>query len=387
MLGHGSGTNVAKALADKDPKKASSFVSSAFYLGLTIGTLLLIFGLIFLEPFMLLLGSSQTILPYAKEYGFWVLISAPFMIASLILNNNLRYEGKAFFAMIGIGAGAILNIFGDYVFIRLLEMGVYGAGLSTAISQFVSFCILFVFYFFQAQTKLRIKSVSLQLFYYVEIFKAGLPSLLRQGLASISGGILNNVTKPFGDAAVAAISVVNRYSTFVMCVGMGIGQGLQPVSAYNYAAKRYDRVFQGILFTVAFSTAVVAVLSTLTLIFPETIVSWFNQDEAVVRLGTIGLRFAAISLFFTPVAVVANMVLQSVRKSLVASILSALRSGLAFIPVIFLLVYGMGLGFEGVALSQPVADVLTFLVTLPFIIAFLVELKRKQAELPTEPEE
>lgn len=379
MLGHGSGTNVAKALADKDAKTASTFVSSAFYSGLAIGGLLLLFGTLFLEPFMRALGSSDTILPYAKDYGFWVLVSAPFMIASLILNNNLRYEGKAFFAMIGIAAGAILNIGGDYLFIRVYDLGVYGAGLSTAISQFVSFCLLLLFYMRFAQTHLTFRSVSIkQPKVYWEIFKAGLPSLLRQGLASISGGILNNVTKPFGDAAVAAISVVNRYGNFVMCVGMGIGQGLQPVAAYNYASGCYGRVKKGILFTVGFSTAAVTVLSALTLIFPETIVSWFNQDERVLELGTMALRYSAISLFFTPVAVTSNMAFQSVRKSLVASILSALRSGLMFIPVIFLLVYGFDLGFQGVALSQPTADVLTFLVTLPFLIAFLIELTKKQ---------
>ena len=216
---------------------------------------------------------------------------------------------------------------------------------------------------------------------YLDVFKAGLPSLLRQGLASISGGILNNITKPFGDAAVAAISVVNRYSNFIMCVGLGIGQGLQPVAAYNYAVKQYPRVRQGTIFTITFSTIVVAILSTVTLFIPEAIVRIFNQDEEVLRLGVPALRFAAISLYFTPLSVVSSMLFQSVRKSLVASILSALRSGLAFIPTIFILVYGMNLAFTGVALSQPVSDILTCLITIPFLILFLRELRLKETSL------
>ena len=383
MLGHGSGTNAAKNLALSDKKKASSFVSSAFYLGFTIGIILLIFGVIFLEPFMIGLGSSQTILPYAKDYGFWVLVSGPFLIVSLILNNNLRYEGKASLAMIGIAVGAALNVLGDYIFIMVLGMGVYGAGLSTAISQIISFFVLLFFYLKYAQTSIHFKNVVFDFSLYLAIFKAGLPSLLRQGLASISGGVLNNITKPLGDAAVAAISVVNRYSNFVMCVGMGIGQGLQPVAAYNYATKHYKRVRQGLAFTTAFSTSVVALLSILSLIFAKQIVSWFNNDAMVLELGEKALRYAAISLIFTSLAIVTNMSLQSVRRSLSASFLSALRSGLAFIPAIFILVYGMGLGFDGVALSQPIADVITFIISLPFFIGFLVKLK-KMEDTPVE---
>lgn len=378
MLGHGSGTNAAKFLATKDNKSASTYVANAFYLGFAIGIILMAFGLIFLEPFMLLLGSSDTILPYAKEYGFWVLISGPFLVASLILNNNLRYEGKALFAMIGIAAGAFLNILGDYIFITVMGLGVYGAGMSTAISQIISFFLLLFFYLKYAQPSLHWKHVVFKFSLFVAIFKAGLPSLFRQGLTSISGGVLNNLTKPLGDAAVAAISVVNRYSNFVMCVGMGIGQGLQPVAAYNYATEHYDRVRKGVIFTVAFSTGVVLVLSIITLCMPSIIISWFNTDAEVIEKGTQALRYMSVALILTPLSMVMNMVLQAVRKSGIASFLSALRSGLAFVPVIFLLVYGFNLGFTGIALSQPVADVITFLISLPFFIWFVRELSARE---------
>ena len=388
MLGHGSGTHVAKHLADKDKSKASAYVSTAFVVGIGIGVILMIFGIIFLEPFMYALGSSDTILPHAKDYGLWVLISAPALVASLILNNNLRYEGKTFYAMIGIASGALLNILGDYIFIVVMDLGVFGAGMSTAISQFISFVILMIFYILQAQTRIRFKSVSLDPKLYLNIVKAGFPSLLRQGLASISGGVLNNLTKPFGDYAVAAISVVNRYSNFVMCVGLGIGQGLQPVAAYNYAVKRYDRVRRGILFTVLFGSGVVGVLSLLTLIMPEQIVSWFNNDPDVVAAGTLALRFAAVGLLFTPVTVAVSLTLQAVQKSVAASFLSALRNGLAFIPTIFLLVYGMSLGYNGVALAQPIADGLTFLISVPFFVYFVVSLKKAaKANENANPEE
>ena len=148
MLGHGSGAFVAKALANRDTKESTKYISTAFYVGLIFGSILLVLGLCLLTPLMRLLGSTETILPHAKDYGFWVLIAAPFLITSMVLNNNLRYEGKAFFSMIGLCAGALLNILGDYIFVYVCNMGVYGAGLSTAISQIVSFIILLVLFFF-----------------------------------------------------------------------------------------------------------------------------------------------------------------------------------------------------------------------------------------------
>jgi putative MATE family efflux protein len=252
MLGHGSGTYVAKRLADKDIHGASVYVSTAFFNGLIVGTILLIFGTVFINPFMVLLGSSDTVLPYAREYGLWVLISAPFMIASLVLNNNLRYEGKAFYSMIGLVTGAILNIFGDYIFINVMNLGVFGAGMSTGISQIVSFVILLFLYIKNAQGKISIKLFSMDIMVHFNIFRGGLPSLIRQGLTSISNGVLNNLVKPFGDSAVAAISIVNRYSNLIMCTGLGIGQGLQPVAAFNYGVKDYRRVKNGMYVTLIY---------------------------------------------------------------------------------------------------------------------------------------
>lgn len=243
MLGHGSGTYVAKELANRDTDKASSYVSSAFFIGGIAGVIFTALGLIFLTPFMRLLGSTETILPYAKDYGFWVLVSCPFMICSLVMNNNLRYEGKATYAMIGLCSGGVLNMGLDYVFVRICDMGVFGAGMATAISQIISFVILLIMYARHAQSKIALRYVSRRFALYAAICRNGLPSLIRQCLNSVSGGALNHLAGKYGelasvgDAAITAMSVVNRISNFVMCVGMGISQGLQPVASFNYQAK------------------------------------------------------------------------------------------------------------------------------------------------------
>ena len=369
MLGHGSGTYVSKALADKDTREASTYASTAFFTGALAGALLGIFGLIFIEPLALLLGSTETILPYAIDYGMWVLIACPFMVCSLILNNNLRYEGKAFYAMIGLTTGGILNIFGDYLFIQVIRLGVFGAGMSTAISQIVSFSILLFLYIKDAQAKLSIRSVSRRAVVYIEIVKGGFPSLIRQGLSSISNGLLNNFTKPFGDAAIAAMSVVNRFSAFVMCVGLGIGQGFQPVAAFNYRAREYKRVKQGLVFTTFFGFAFVGLLALVGFIFAPEIVHFFQESEAVVEIGTFALRFACVGVMGLPLSVPVNMLYQSIRRAGIASLLSLLRSGALFIPVLFVAAYFFEL--RGIQSAQPIADILTGLVSIPFILTFL----------------
>lgn len=368
MLGQGSGTQVAKSLSGKDVKGASTYVSTAFFTGATLGTAVMAFGLIFLSPLMRLLGSTETILPYAKDYGMWVLLSCPFMICSLILNNNLRFEGKAFYAMFGLTAGGLLNIFGDWLLVSRLDMGVYGAGLSTAVSQFVSFSILLVMYFTKAQSVISPKYISRKFKLYLSIVRVGLPSLIRQGLTSISGSVLNNLTKPFGDAAIAAMSVVNRYSMFVMCVGLGIGQGYQPVAAFNYGAKKYDRVKKGLIFTIIFGFAFVGCLSVPSIIFADKIVWLFQKSPAVIEVGTPALRYAAAALMFMPLTIPINMLYQSIQKAGIASFLSMLRSGALLIPT--LLIGVPLLGLLGIQIAQPISDCLTGLVSIPFIIHF-----------------
>lgn len=369
MLGHGSGTYVSKALADKNTDEATRYVSTAFFVGAAAGTLLSVTGLIFLEPFMHLLGSTETILPYACDYGMWVLISCPFMVCSLVLNNNLRYEGMAFYSMIGLTTGGILNIFGDWLLIHRLHMGVYGAGLSTAVSQIISFLILLVLYLTKAQSTISFRAISRRVKDYTNIVKVGFPSLIRQGLTSISNGLLNNLTKPYGDAAIAAMSVVNRFSSLVMCVGLGIGQGFQPVASFNHRAKEYKRVKQGLIFTTVLGFCVVAVLSLGGFLLADRIVYVFQKSDEVVRIGSAALRYATVGLLFLPLSVPVNMLYQSIRRAGVASFLSILRSGATLIPTLLITVHFFGL--TGIQISQPIADAITGIICIPFIIHFL----------------
>lgn len=369
MLGHGGGTFIARALADKNTEDATKYISSAFCIGGIIGLIITTLGLSFLTPLVRFLGSTETILPHAKAYGFWILLAAPFIICSLILNNGLRYEGKAFYAMFGLTAGGILNILGDYVLVMKMNLGVFGAGLATAASQVISFTILLFMYLKMAQSTIRFTAVSKDIKLYLTIAKVGLPSLIRQGLTSVTNGLLNNLTNPFGDAAIAAMSVVSRYSNFLMCVGLGMGHGFQPVASFNYQAKKYDRVKKGLLFTTAFGLVFIGAMSSISIVFAVPIVSIFQKHPDVIAIGAVALRYTAIGMLFMPFSVPVNMLYQSIQQPTISSILSLIRSGAVTIPM--LLVGVPVLGLTGIQIAQPTADIVAGLLSIPFIIRFL----------------
>ena len=369
MLGHGSGSYVSKFLADKDTEKSSTYLSTAFYTAAAFGLLLMTFGLVFLEPMVILLGSTETIVPHAMDYGLWILIACPFILCSLILNIGLRYEGKAFYAMFGLTAGGLLNILGDYILVEKLQMGVYGAGLATAASQMTSFVILLVLFLRTAQSSLKPRFISRNIRIYGNIVRVGMPSLIRQSMNALTSGILNNMTKPFGDAAIAAMSVVSKYAQFLMCVGLGMGQGYQPFAAFNYQARKYDRVKKGLVFLVVFALIFIGTISVLSMFYAEPIIALFQKNTDVIAVGATALRFYAFGMIFMAFSVPVNMLYQSIQKPNISSMISLMRSGAITIPLLLILVPFIGI--LGVQIAQPTADVISGIVSIPFIIHFL----------------
>ncbi len=242
FFGQGSGTFISRALGQKNQKEAQEMASTAFFSSLAIGTVICILGQIFLEPLAYLLGSTETILPYTKEYLRVILLGTPWITSSFVLNNQLRFQGGAFYAMIGITSGAVLNIILDPIMIFVLDLGVAGAGWATIIGQFVSFCLLLAGCSKGGNVPIRFRNIRLRWYYYCMIFKGGLPSLSRQCLSSLATICLNHAAQPYGDAAIAAMGVVQRITMFGASTMLGFGQGFQPVCGFNYGARLYDRV-------------------------------------------------------------------------------------------------------------------------------------------------
>ncbi len=381
MLGHGSGSIISRRLGAKDTDSASETASTGFFLSLGFGTVIGVVGIIFITPFMELLGSTPTILPFAKQYARFILAAAPFMTSSFVLNNILRYEGKASYAMVGLVTGAVLNIFGDWLLMERLGLGIEGAGISTAVSQFISFLILLsIFLTGKTTSKLSLKNFTRKFSVVAEIMSTGFPSLMRQGLSSISTMVLNSLAGGYGDAAVAAMTIVNRICFFIFAVGLGIGQGFQPVSAFNYGAKKYGRVKKSFFFTLITGEILLSVLAIIGMLLSDRLIGFFRDDSEVILIGTFALRVQLLSLFFHPLCVCSNMLFQSIGKNRSASFLSTLRSGLVFIPSIVLLSHFLGL--TGIEIAQTVSDIISFFITIPFTAVFFKRLgKETESEI------
>jgi len=378
MFGQGAGSIVARNLGAKKEDEATVRASVGFFGALFSGVIMGIVGFIFIDPLVMLLGSTVTIASYAKVYIMYILLAAPFMVPSFMMNNVLRYEGKATLGMIGMMSGAILNIFMDPILTFVLKLGIHGAGLSTAISQIISFCILLsMFLSGKTSTKLKIGLFFKGFRGIGDIALTGLPSLLRQGLHSLTTMCINYQAGFYGDAAVAAMSIVSRVSFFVFSFSLGIGQGFQPVSGFNYGAGKYSRLRKAFWFTMLLAEIVVIVICIPVLIKAPSIVRIFRDDPDVINIGTRALLLQIATTMLLPPCMSIEMMYQSTGHRFGASLMSAMRSGLLLIPVLFILAKIRGL--SGIQEAQSVTTFLTIIPSVIFLWLFMRKLPKEDA--------
>lgn len=370
MFGHGAGSHVSRQLGARHVEKAKVFTSTSIVLAFITGVLIMVVGLTFLEPLLIFLGSTPTILKEAKIYAFYILISGPAMVVGCVLNNILRYEGKAAFAMVGLTFGGVLNMVLDPIFIFTFDMGIGGAGLATALSQYISLIVLYSpFYTKKTATVISKEYMSKDFQITHKIVVAGLPSLMRQGLNSISTSILNIQASPFGDEAIAAMSVVSRCSNLLFSFALGIGQGFQPVSAFNYGAQKYKRVKQGTYFTMMFGVGLLGILCGICYFNAESIIILFRDEYQVVSIGTTALKYFCCVLFLLPISSTGNMLFQSIGESQKALFLASIQSGVVFIPLILIL--PSYIGITGIQIAQPISYIVSACVTFIMVNMFL----------------
>ena len=371
FFGHGSGNFIYRELGKHNYEEASNMAATGFFSALAAGLLICVLGQIFLEPLADLLGSTDTILPYAKAYLRVILIGAPWMTASLVLNNQLRFQGSAAYAMVGIASGAVLNIGLDPLLIFVFGMGVAGAAWATIFSQFVSFCLLLIGCTKGGNLHIHISRVQLKWSYYAMIIKGGLPSLARQGLASVATICLNQAARSYGDAAIAAMSVVQRIMMFGASAMIGFGQGFQPFCGFN-GARLYHRVKEGFWFCVKTSTVFLFAVGTLGFIFAPQLVALFRDDPQVIAYGATALRFQCVTFCFQGWVVMSNMMLQTIGRTAPATFLAMARQGVFFIPLVWIL--SAAFGMLGIQMTQTVSDCLTLICAIPIQLKVLREL-------------
>lgn len=397
MFGHGSGNFISRQLGAGESAEAGKMAATGFFTALLIGAALGGLGLLVLEPMVYLLGSTPTIAPHAMNYARYILLGMPWMVSSLVLNNQLRFQGSAFYGMIGMVSGAALNIALDPLFIFTLGMGVSGAALATMLSQFVSFLLLLLGTRRSSNLRIHIRNFTFKGYYYRNILRGGMPSLFRQGLNSVATVCLNSMAgcisasgayiagaAASNDAAIAAMSIVGRLMMFAVSVTIGIGQGFQPICGFNYGAKRYDRVRGGFWFLIKISFGLLLTVSVAAELFAPKLVALFQaNDPQVIDIGALALRLQAATLPLMCFVFTANMMLQTIGMAGRASLLAVARQGLFFIPSVLILPRLLGL--LGLQLSQPVSDLFSFALSVPITLRVLRDMKRQEPADVTKP--
>ncbi len=370
-LAMGAGSLVSRRLGEKDNDGASRYASCAFFSAFAMGGLLTLLCMIDLPNLLRLFGSTETILPHARSYAFIILLGAPLMCSSFVLNNIMRAEGKATLSMMGLTAGGVLNIALDPLFIVNMRMGVAGAALATVISQACSFLLLLSFYISgKSIVKLSLRRLSRRLSDYLLVVKTGIPTVFRQGLGSLATTLLNNQVKIYGDAAIAAVGIANKIYMLLRSFVLGIGHGFQPVAGYNYGAGKKGRVKKAFWVATALGSAVSLLAALALLFFPHELIGLFNPKSAeAARIGARMLVIMSIGIPFLGYSTYVNQLYQSLGFVKGASVLASCRQGIFFVPLIFILPYFFEL--DRILMTQALSDMLTFFVSIPFNIYFM----------------
>ena len=377
FCGQGSGNYLSRLLGAGERHKADEIAATGFALALILGVLLALIGNLFVRPFADLLGATDTTREETVSYLRIILLGAPFMMGQCVINNQLRFQGSAFYAMIGLMCGAVVNIGLDPLLMFVFGLGIPGAAIATVSGQFIGFCTLLVGSRRGENIRLDMRNIRLSAQNLLQIVNGGLPSLARQGMSAIAVVLLNRYANACGgDAAIAGMSIVNRVMMLLTSALIGFGQGYQPVCSFNYGAKLYGRVREGFFFCVKYGTILMSAASLLCLLFPSQIIAFFRDDQEVIAVGTAALRWQASALPLMACSVLTNMMLQASGQGLRSSITSSARSGIFFIPLILTLPRLFGL--RGVEMTQACADVLTFVLCLPFLRASLRRMKRAE---------
>lgn len=365
----GAGSLISLRLGEKKDRDANMYATSGFLAEFVGGLLMLVFGLLYLEPLIRVLGATETMLPHACAYGRIILMGAPVMCCSFILNCILRAEGAAVASMIGLCSGGLINIALDPLLIFTFQMGTAGAAAATVASQCVSLVILMIaFCRTKSIVQLRPRYISRRLRDYVQIVTVGFPTIARQGMASFASALMNVQGAVYGDVAVAALTISNKVYLLVRNIVIGIGQGFQPVAGYNYGAGDRKRTRQAFIFATKLGTVICILAAGILAAFAEPIIGWFRADDQVIAIGRLALLYACAVMPFMAYSTFVNQLYQCLGFKVPATVLASLRQGICFLPLIFLLPHFLGL--QGVQMTQPGSDLLTFFICIPFQIVF-----------------
>ena len=380
LFGNGAASYISRLLGRGDRENADKVASTALYSSVSVGAVIILISMVFLHPILKLLGATDSILPYAATYAGIYIVSCIFNVFNVTMNNIVTSEGAAKITMCALLTGAVLNIALDPLFIYVFDLGVAGAAIATAISQAVSTCVYLTYIFRKKSVfHFRVKDCTYTKETMSEIFKIGIPTLVFQILTSVSISLINNAAGDYGDSAIAGMGVVTRLISMGSLSVFGFIKGFQPIAGYSYGAKKFDRLREAIKTSILWSTAFCVIFGVILVLFPTSIVSQFTKGDAeMIRIGAASLRANGISIMLVGFYTVYSSLFLALGKGREGFILGACRQGICFIPVILLLPTVWGL--NGIMYAQPIADVLSAVITVFMAIPLHKKLNEMQKQ-------
>ena len=386
LFGNGAASYISRLLGRGDKENANKVASTALYSSVSVGAVIIIISMVFLHPILKLLGATDSILPFAATYASVYIVSCIFNVFNVTMNNIVTSEGAAKTTMCALLTGAVLNIALDPLFIYVFDLGVAGAAIATAISQVVSTCVYQIYILRKKSVfHFRVKDCTYTKETMSEIFKIGIPTLVFQILTSVSISLINNAAGDYGDSAIAGMGVVTRLISMGSLSVFGFIKGFQPIAGYSYGAKKFDRLREAIKTSILWSTVFCVIFGVILALFPAAIVSRFTKGDAeMIRIGAASLRANGISIMLFGFYTVYSSLFLALGKGREGFILGACRQGICFIPVILLLPIVWGL--NGIMYAQPIADVLSAVITVFMAIPLhkkLNEMQKQTAAIST----
>lgn len=363
LFGNGGASYISRLLGRGDREQADRTASTALYSSLAIGAVIIIISILFLHPILKLLGATGSILPYAAEYAGIYIVSAFFNVCNVTMNNLVTSEGSAKTTMGALLAGAVLNIALDPLLIYVLDFGIAGAAIATAVSQMIS-TLVYLSYILRKKSvfHFRLQDCTYSSEILTEIFKIGIPTLIFQLLTSLSISLTNHAAGCYGDSAIAGMGVVTRLISIGCLSVFGFIKGFQPVAGYSWGAKKIDRLLEAVKISILWSTIFCVIFGSILALFPAAIISQFTKSDAeMIRIGAASLRANGISIMLFGFHTVYSSLFLALGKSREGFLLGASRQGICFIPVILLLPAVWGL--NGILYAAPIADVLSAVLT------------------------
>lgn len=383
LFGNGAASYISRLLGRGDKENADKVASTALYSSVSVGAVIILISMVFLHPILKLLGATDSILPFAATYASIYIVSCIFNVFNVTMNNIVTSEGAAKTTMCALLTGAVLNIALDPLFIYVFDLGVAGAAIATAISQVVSTCVYLTYIFRKKSVfHFRVKDCTYTKETMSEIFKIGIPTLVFQILTSVSISLINNAAGDYGDSAIAGMGVVTRLISMGSLSVFGFIKGFQPIVGYSYGAKKFDRLREAIKTSILWSTVFCVIFGLVLALFPAAIVSRFTKgDTEMIRIGAASLRANGISIMLFGFYTVYSSLFLALGKGREGFILGACRQGICFIPVILLL--PMLWGLNGILYAQPIADVLSAIITVFMALPLHKKLNEMQKQTAT----